>query len=171
MIHWLTSAAIFLHPCSMFLIDVDDLYFDFNARTSVPNPIIIYHLISFWKVGGIPNDTQWYSCFLYLSHIDCNVGPFKNIGALRFEHTRSSEYHSHSSDFSELMCSCHLNWASHVYYFIDFIAKSLFLFIVESIWHTYPPGFTLFYSMIQKWDVTFVMCKYYGRIVIFPADI
>ena len=182
---------IFASLCSMFPIDVDDLYFDFNARTSVSNPIIIYHVISFWKVGGIPSDTQWYSCLLYLSHIDCNVGPFKNIGALRFEHTRSSEHHSHSSDFSELMCTCHLNWVpclsqactcfvsrlaiihrmETVPRSVDFTATSLFLSIVEGIWHTYPTGFTLVYSMIQKWDVTIVMCKYYGRIVIFPADI
>ena len=167
--------------------------FVFNARTSVPNPIEICHLISFWKVDGIPSNTQWYSCFLYLSHNDCNVGPFKNIGALRFEHTRSSEHHSHSSDYSELMCTCHLSWVpcilqactcfvSHlamdiiqrmetVPRSVDFTTKSLFLFIVVGIWHTYPTGFTLVHSMIHKWDVTLVMCKYCGRNIIYPADI
>ena len=82
-------------------------YCVFNARKSVPNPIVICHPISFWKVKVIPSDTQWSSYFLYMSHIDCNVGLFENMWTLRFEYTRSI-------DLSELMCTCHPNWHDDV---------------------------------------------------------
>ena len=73
---WRCFAAL----CSMFPIDVDYLIFVFNARTSPPNPTVICHpFFSFCKVEGIPSDTHAYSCFLYVSHIDCNVGLFDNI--------------------------------------------------------------------------------------------
>ena len=53
--------------------------FVFNSRPSAPNPIVICHPNSFSKVERISSDIQSYFCFLYLSHIDCNVGPFENI--------------------------------------------------------------------------------------------
>ena len=55
--------------------------------------------------------------------------------------------------------------------FEDFTTKSLFLFVVVGIWHTYPTGFILVYSMIQRWDVMLDMCKYCYRNIILPADI
>ena len=183
---WICFAALY----SMFPIDVDELILSVMQEHQFQTQLKYVILFFFGKVDGIPSDTQWYSCLLYLSHIDCNVGTFKNIGALRFEHTRSSEHHWHSSDFAELMCTCHLNWVpcilqactclvSHlgiqkmeiVPRSVDFTIKSLFIFIVVGIWHTYPTGFILVHSMIQKWDVTLVMCKYRGRNIIFPADI
>ena len=187
MLQWLTSAAICrdaLQPCNMFTNRCR--WFDFVfTRASAPNPIAICHPISFWKVNGIPCDTQSYSWFLYLSHIDCNGSLFENIG-LRFEYTFAFKWF-----FSELMCTCHPNWASHVYSkhvlvlyvnlavniiqrmetvprSVDFTTKSVLLNIVVGVWHTYPTAFTLVDSMIQKWDV---MCKYCGRNIIFPADI
>ena len=143
--------------------------FVFNARTSSPDTTVIcLPFLSFCKVGGIPSDTQSHSCFLNLSHIGCNVGPFQNIrisglntqDQVNIIHIQVIFWASVNMP-SQLSIPCLLQacafCVSHFEYNTEngnsakicrFHHQILMLFIVVGIWYTYPTGFTLVCSMI-----------------------